>query len=342
MTCAPTYRPMPRVGAGARRRCARLPSGGHGPAGDRPVRDVGRDHRGRAQPARVLRAVLRRSPLGLRRAARTLAHAPCVRVERRADPPSALVRLTRLGGRRVARLARVRRRLLPRRRVDRRHLSRRDRGLLLPTRDGRHRSPRRGARAPAGDRSRVRPTERSHRQAKHHRRVPALGLHRPRLEPRRHLATGPDRAHGPRPDDPPEGTVPRGRRDPGDPLVRRRPRQRRGPNGDVAHVGSRGCRVERRALTRRGRQPSRVAASRRQPRPLVAACARGAAAARRRRRSVGRRRGEPRAASADGVPVRDDAELGHVGERRAALPQGREPRSDAHGDRRGVSGRGRA
>ena len=97
MTCAPTYRPMPRVGAGARRRCAGLPSGGHGPARDRPVRDVGRDHRGRAQPARVLRTVLRRSPLGLRRAARTLAHAPCVRVERRADPPSALVRLTRLG-----------------------------------------------------------------------------------------------------------------------------------------------------------------------------------------------------------------------------------------------------
>ena len=41
-------------------------------------------------------------------------------------------------------------------------------------------------------------------------------------------------------------------------LVRRRPRRRRGPNGDVAHVGSRGCRVERRAVTRRGRQPSRV------------------------------------------------------------------------------------
>ena len=63
------------------------------------------------------------------------------------------------------------------------------------------------------------------------------------------------------------------------------------------------CRVERRAPARRGRQPSRVAASCRQPRPLVAACARGAAAARRRRRGVGRRRGEPRAASADGVPV---------------------------------------
>ena len=38
------------------------------------------------------------------------------------------------------------------------------------------------------------PPDRSHRQAQHHRRVPALGLPRPRLEPRRHLATGAHRA----------------------------------------------------------------------------------------------------------------------------------------------------
>ena len=41
-----------------------------------------------------------------------------------------------------------------------------------------------------------------------------------------------------------------------------------------------------------------------------------------------------------GFAVRDDAQLGHVGQRRAALPQGREPRADAHGARRGDAGRG--
>ena len=38
------------------------------------------------------------------------------------------------------------------------------------------------------------PARRPHREAQHHRRVPALGLPRPRLEPRRHLATGAGRA----------------------------------------------------------------------------------------------------------------------------------------------------
>ena len=43
---------------------------------------------------------------------------------------------------------------------------------------------------------------RSHREAQHDRRLPALGLHRSRLEPRRHLAAGPARANGAGPDQP--------------------------------------------------------------------------------------------------------------------------------------------
>ena len=97
-------------------------------------------------------------------------------------------------GRGPPRLADLRRPLLPRRRVARRRLPRRHRGLL------RSRTP---SRSPTRSRARgehhlavevtCTPPDRPHRQAQPHRRLPALGLPRPRLEPRRHLAAGPRR-----------------------------------------------------------------------------------------------------------------------------------------------------
>ena len=51
-------------------------------------------------------------------------------------------------------------------------------------------------------------------EAQHHRRLPALGLHRPRLEPGRALATGAGRAHRAGADQPPPGALPRGQRGP--------------------------------------------------------------------------------------------------------------------------------
>ena len=100
-------------------------------------------------------------------------------------------------GRGTPGLADLRRDLLPGRRVARRRLPRRHRGLLRPAHLRGHR---RAARARPSTTSRVEvtctPADRPDRQAQHHRRLPALGLPRPRLEPRRHLAPG---ARRPRP-----------------------------------------------------------------------------------------------------------------------------------------------
>src|SRR6478736_325276 len=108
MTCEPTYRPILLAVTGPE--AAPVPSGEHGPAGDRAVWNVGRDDRGRGPPARVLRALVRRPRLGRRRTSRPLAHASGVRVDRRPRAAPPLVRLTRMGrrrGPRSAHLARV-------------------------------------------------------------------------------------------------------------------------------------------------------------------------------------------------------------------------------------------
>ena len=56
----------------------------------------------------------------------------------------------------------------------------------------------------------MRTADRPHRQTQHHRRVPTLGLPRPRLEPGRHLALGPARAHRARAHPRPSSLVRRG------------------------------------------------------------------------------------------------------------------------------------
>ena len=91
-------------------------------------------------------------------------------------------------------VADLRRPLLPGRRLARRGLPRRHRGLLLAAHLRGHRRPPGPVRAPPRRRGHLQPADRPHGEAQHHRRVPALGLPRPRLEPRRDLAPGPRRA----------------------------------------------------------------------------------------------------------------------------------------------------
>ncbi len=95
-------------------------------------------------------------------------------------------------------VARARRHLLHERRLARRHLPGRHRGLLLPPQLRGHRGPGRGGRAHPRPRGGLSPARRPDRQAQPHRRVPALGPARPGLEPRRDLAARAPRAVGAR------------------------------------------------------------------------------------------------------------------------------------------------
>ena len=134
-----------------------------------------RDRRRRPAPHR-LRPRLRRRRLGAGRGARaTGAATPGVRRQRRAaDLPHPLrARAGRGGG---PPLGRARRPLLPGRRVARRRLPRRPRGLLLPARLRDHRAGPPRHRARAGRRGDLRAARRQHQEARHDRRLPALRL----------------------------------------------------------------------------------------------------------------------------------------------------------------------
>ena len=235
----------------------------------------------------------------------------------------------------------LRRPLLPGRRVARRRLPRRHRGLLRAPhlRGHRRRCARAGEHHLAVEVTCARPA-RPHGQAQHHRRVPALGLPRPRLEPGRHLArrsrvteTGPVRIASLRVLCR-EATAER--------AVRRaaghaRQRRRRAPCACTRTLGR--PRPPARPAARRRRQRGRVDAHRRPARAVVAACARRADAARpavqvRARRGRGRRRvrrAPPPHRAAPGA----HAVVDRVGQRRAALPQGLQPGPDPHGAGRG-------
>ncbi len=99
---------------------------------------------------------------------------------------------------RPAVVARARRDLLHERRLARRHLPGRHRGLLLPPRVRGDRGAGRKERAHPRPRGGLSPPGGPHRQAQPHRGLPALGPARRGLEPRRHLAAGAHRAVRPR------------------------------------------------------------------------------------------------------------------------------------------------
>ena len=144
----------------------------------------------------------------------------------------------RRGRRAPPHLARARRHLLHERRLARRHLPRRHRGLLLPAPARDHRAGRGPVRARAGRRGGVRAAVGSPRQAQPDRRCSRTGdLARPRLEPGRHLAPGATRAVGPGPRPPLAGALPRGHRPGRHPRAARRARHGRGAERRADHQG---------------------------------------------------------------------------------------------------------
>ena len=149
--------------------------------------------------------------LGAGHRPRPLAGHAGLRRDRRAPALPGAVR-RRPARRRRAGLAGVRRRLLPVRRLAGRRLRGRHRGLLLRPHLRGHRGPAGPGRAPPGRRGRVQPARRPHGQAQPDRRLPALGLHRPRPEPRRHLAARAPRADRAGPAAPAVGRLHRGGR----------------------------------------------------------------------------------------------------------------------------------
>ena len=245
-------------------------------------------------------------------------------------------------GRGPPRLAHLRRHLLPRRRLARRRLPRRHRGLLRPAhlRGHRRRSRARGEHHLAVEVT-CTPAGRPHGQAQPHRRVPALGLPRPRLEPRRHLAAG---AHRRRPgrcasrrlrvlcrEATAERAVARaaGRRSTATP-----------PAPSALRTHARRARARSRPAARRGRERGRVDGHRRPARAVVAAGARRADRCTTCTSQVvldadeGGHRPDERHLRT-GLRQVAHARAGSLGQRRAALPQGLEPGPDPHGPGRG-------
>ena len=257
---------------------------------------------------------------------------------RRDRRTTALPHQLRCGRRARTVVAVLRRHLLHVRRLARRQLRRRHRGLLRsPRLRGHRRCSRARQRAHAGSRGGVRAPDRPDAEAQHHRRLPALGLPRPRRQSRRHLATRAYRAtparcasrlcaccaHAPT-------------RDAGHARTRRRPRHapRRAPcaSAPLSRQGDARDRPRSRAQARRGRQRHHVAGRRRRSDAVVAPRAR-------RRRTSPRSRVE--VFVADDAPTqpsddrarhhrparRVDARLPLDGQRRATLHQGRQPRA---------------
>ena len=165
-------------------------------------------------------------------------------------------------------MADLRRHLLPGRRVARRRAtSATPRATSLPHTFEVTEALARPRRAPPRRRGGVHPPDRPDREAQHHRRLPALGLPRPRLEPRRHLAAGPrhrDRAGAHRP-------APRrcaGRRPPsGRSLVLRATLDSDAARTVLPAQHARRARARRRPAARRGRQRGGVDAHRRRAPP---------------------------------------------------------------------------
>ena len=231
------------------------------------------DGRRRRAAARRHRPRRRRQLVVRGHGPRSLALVPGARRQRRPDPLPPPVRAARAGAR-VAPVDHVRRHLLPGRRVARRRLPRRSRGILLPPQLRRHcaLAPRRRPRARRrGD---VQPGARHDRTAQRHRAVPALGGRRPRLEPGRPLATGARLRHRAGQARPPAGAVPRRRRISCPPPPPHPPRQRCRPHGADSDICRRHRRRRGRAPCRRRGQRDRVGARPRSPPAVVAARAR--------------------------------------------------------------------
>ena len=249
-------------------------------------------------------------------------------------------------------MADLRRALLPVRHLAGRLVPGRHRGLLRPPdlRGQRSSAPAPGA--PAGRGAELRPARRPAPQAQSDRGIPALGRHRSGLEPRRDL--GPRHPHDQRPGPSGHraGPLPGGRHGAGHARHRSHPRRRHGPHRDHQH--HRRPPSRRRVPRRRdprgravggagvgGRaQPGPVAPDRGPPGAVVAP---GPGRTTALRRGPRRRRGradERPAGRHHRFAPDPDAALCDAGKRRAAVSEGRQPRTHPAGPRRGHTGRG--
>ena len=207
-------------------------------------------------------------------------------------------------------------------------------------------------RARGGDRGRLPAATQPSRSALDHRRVPALGRHRPHVEPGRHLAPGARVRHRAGAHRPLPRAVPRRRRVARPHVAVGATRQRRVAGRHAAHARRR-CRRGRRRTPAGGRpQRGQLDARHRRSAAVVAACARRPAADDDRRDGHRRRRVERSALAPDRAALRRLERLDLLGQRRAAVHQGRQPAADPHRARRGqrrrrpprhrAGGRGRA
>ena len=194
------------------------------------------------------------------------------------------------------------------------------------------------------------PPDRQDRQAQHHRRLPALGLPRPGLEPRRHLATGARRARpGPVAHPRPARAVPRGDRRAGRSSSFRadaRRRVERRARSDASRHGRAGAVDARARAVRSPRgenhvewtvdgRPARRCGGRGRSAPSRCTTSTVEASASTASRATGAR-------CAPGCAACELRQLDLLGQRRAHVPEGLEPRAHAHGARRGHAGRARA
>ena len=231
-------------------------------------------------------------------------------------------------GRRASPMGHVRRRVVPGRRVARRRVSRRSGGLLRPAQLRHHRS------QPV--RRRTRPRHRGHLHAagrhpqspEHHRRAPAVGMVRPVVQPGRAVAPRPALRHRAGAHRSSACALSRCRPPPRPPAHRRAARQRRAATDRDPHADRR--RAARRDHARGGERRQRPRMEPRSGRPgvVVAAFARRPAAHDGHRRGARRRRVERPSSTAHRAPSGDVGRLGLFGQRRADLPQGRQPAAD--------------
>ena len=227
-------------------------------------------------------------------------------------------------------MADARRDLLPGRRLARRRIHRRSRGVLHAAHLRHHRALAHRRRARGRDRGRVPAAAQPSRAALDHRRVPALGRHRPHVEPRRYLAPGARVRHRARAHRPLPRAVSRCRRVARPHAAVGATRQRRIAGGHAAHARRR--RRRRRQRTPAGGRPQRgqLDARHRRPAAVVAAGARRAAADDDRRDGRRRRRVERPPLTPDRAALRGMERLDLLGQRRAPVHQGRQPAADAH------------
>ena len=237
-------------------------------------------------------------------------------------------------GRRTSPLGHVRRRVVPGRRLARRCLSRRSRGLFRAPQLRHHRSQPARRRTRSRHRGHLRAAARRPQSPQHHRCAPAVGMVRPVVQPGRAVAPRPALRHRAGAHRSPARALPRRRPPPRPPPHRRATRQRRPATDRDPHAGRRCAPRRDHAGGGERRQRPRMEPRSGRPDVVVATFARRPAADDGHRRGARRRRVERPSATADRAASGELGRLGLFDQRRADLPEGRQPAADEQRPRR--------